>query len=99
MTQSARWLRPAPFLASLLTACLPLLIAQAQTPTPEQLQMLQSLPADQQQAILQQVAGGNRGGSTAPAPAESRRTAQQIDETAQRARAQSAANDQTDAPK
>ena len=39
------------------------LVAQAQTPTAEQLQVFQQLPADQQQALLQRAAGGANSGS------------------------------------
>ena len=39
------------------------LVAQAQTPTAEQLQVFQQLPADQQQALLQRATGGANSGS------------------------------------
>ena len=50
------------------------LVAQAQTPTAEQMQVFQQLPADQQQALLQRATGGaNSGsatGSTSPRKAD-----------------------------
>lgn len=44
--------------ATALLLCTGLVPAQAQTPTPEQLQIFQQLPADQQQALLQRATGG-----------------------------------------
>src|ERR1700734_2675810 len=38
--------------------------AVAQTPTPEQLKIFQSLPQDQQDALMQSILGGGKGDST-----------------------------------
>jgi polysaccharide export outer membrane protein len=59
-------------LVGIASAVLPLWPASvsAQTPTPDQLRMYQSLPKEQRDAILQQI-GGNRAGAQATAPGQS----------------------------
>src|SRR5688572_19499706 len=53
-------------------SCVELLpTAAAQTPSAEQIEMFQNLPADQQQSILEAMGGGGRSSSSSSFPATS----------------------------
>lgn len=62
----ARRLASVAFILVVVALALGSRLALAQTPTPEQLKMLESLPPDQRQALLEQLSGsGAAGGATA----------------------------------